>query len=286
MDREGDGWEGSTYSITKSGSSTALVTGTMSGAAGQDSYQELSRCMDYGTYTVRLTDSGLDPNDIALNIEGCVYLSMYKLSGSFTVAAEGSSNDCNSCSKLAVSLILVGSFYGVPYGWHAPTNFQLTQTSGGSITYQGTLATGVGQIQNFCLDDGTWSLKLDDVPASDDLFDDDDMETYFGTVEYSLDYIDSSGNRESIDATTMLLMNVSNQEAVVSVAPRYGEGEAKGGGGGGSGDDSLSAGIIAAIVIAVVVVIGVASLIAYWASRARSKISSTAFSSYELPSDQ
>jgi hypothetical protein len=42
----------------------------------------------------------------------------------------------------------------------------------------------------------------------------------------------------------MLLMNVSNQEAVVSVAPRYGEGEAKGGGG-GSGDDSLSAGIIA-----------------------------------------
>ena len=195
MDRGADGWSaGQSYRVTKMYSSF-VRTGTMSGAVKNDSITSESWCLPSGTYTVTLLNSvdSTDLDEMALELENCkLYLSQYQPSGKFTI---GSStwNYCGHCPGYEISLLLVGSFYGVPYGWIGNTHYSLTQTTWGDDVFMGTLAIGMLREHKYCVSGGVYVLQLHDAPTTDDAVDDDYMEKIVGHEEYYI-YVSINGS--------------------------------------------------------------------------------------------
>jgi hypothetical protein len=249
MGRTAVGWgSGQKYRIANTDNSFVLE-GTMSGADKQDFLTDSSVCLPVGSFTASLlnTVSSSDLSEMALEVTTCdVYLSEYQPSASFTISS-ASSDYCGVCTTYLVSLLLAGSFYGVPYGWKDDTHYELTQSSGGDKNYMGTLATGMVREHKYCLGDGTYTLAIKNVPKNDDFLDDDYLANYFGVEEYAIYFADSSGNSKTLVPSQTMTITVSGGSADISTS---------GGGGGSDDDDSISTGAAIAIAVAVIVVIG------------------------------
>jgi hypothetical protein len=251
MDHDGDGWgTGNSYLVQKNG--VTIATGTMSGSVGDDSYKQMSMCLDHGTdYSVSLIQTGDDEDEMGFEIDHQVYLSNYKTSGTFSVPA-------TSCANPSLDLVLVGSLYGVPYGWNGDTHYQLTQTSGGSLSYKGTLVTGLTREHSYCLPDGSYEVTMHDVPKTDDFFDDDYMGGYFGAEEYLME-ISLSTTETAINEKYKFTFTL--KDGVVTSANVK-----KTSGGSDDDDGELTPGAAAAIAFAVifVVVAVICCGVCYW----------------------
>lgn len=251
MDREADGWA-STQKYRIAGTDNSYVLeGTMTGADKQDFMSTLSLCLPTGSFTVSLsnTASSGDLGGMAFEVDTCnIYLSEYQPSASFTITS-ATTDYCGTCSGYGVSLLLAGSFYGVPYGWNDDSHYQLSQTKGGDTEYMGTLATGMIREHKYCLGDGTYTLAMKDIPKSDDFLDDDYLANYFGVEEYRIYFSDTDDNAKTISSKDILTITVSGGSGDISTSTSSG----------GSDDDdksTLSTGAAVGIAIAVIVVIG------------------------------
>ena len=248
MDREADGWGTSQSYRVANSDETVVRTGSMSGADKNDFMTSESWCLPTGSYTAELVNSMDASNfdEMAFEIETCkVYLSQYQPSGQFTIDTS-SSNYCGSCPGYEISLLLAGSFYGVPYGWTDNTHYSITQTEGGDDVMMGTLATGMLREHKYCLGDGVYVIQFNDVPTTDDALDDDFLANYFGHEEYTIYLADSSGNSASLYPGRTATVTISGGSGTIKVS--------------GSKDDDddqvLSTGAIVAIVIVIIIIIG------------------------------
>jgi hypothetical protein len=261
MDHDGDGWDtGDSYVVQKGG--VTITSGTMTGAVRDDFLKQTSMCLAYGTdYTVQLNraSSKSNSNEIGFEIDNQVYLSDYQTSGSFSVPAA-------SCANPMLSLTLVGSLLGVPYGWNGDTHYELEQTDGGDGEYEGTLVTGMVRDQSYCLSDGTWELSLDNVPKNDDFLD-DYIGNYYGSEEYYLSASLSTGSAV-VDKKTKLVFTLEGGSVTYFDTMKVSSD--------GDDDDELSPGAAAAIAVSVLVVVGavVACGLCYWNSKKQSSLSS------------
>jgi hypothetical protein len=183
MDRGGDGWgTGNSYAIYDS---TGLVvqSGTMTSAIPGDVLSYESFCLQHSVFSVRLIQNGENSDEMGLEIDSCaVYLSEFNRDGVLNIGVTG----CNTCSGFEMDVVLVGSLYGVPYGWAQGSVYTV---SGSNVNYgTGTLVTGVFNTHTVCVTPGalsatTYTLLLSGVPSTDDqtaFFDDDYMANLFG----------------------------------------------------------------------------------------------------------
>jgi hypothetical protein len=154
-------------------------------------------------------------------------------------------NYCGQCSDYNVLLTMTGSFFGVPYGWRGDTHYHVSQRDG-EVEYEGVLATGMIREHYYCLTTGTYEISLDDVPADDDGWLDDQYESYakyVGVQEYEL-HITDSENSVTINPKTYAVLTVDGSSGTIVVK--------------GDNDDddaTISDGALAGIIIAAVVII-------------------------------
>lgn len=183
-DRGGNGWgQGNSYQVLDSKGSV-VKSGTMSSNIPYDVYVVDKFCLPTGEYTVELVETGTDTSDMALDVTQCsVHLSQYQLTGKLDLT----SDSCNPCDGYRVQLTLLGSYYGVPYGWKEGSHYEL-KSSNGKVYAQGTLAAGITLLHSICLVEDTYSLSFLGVPATDDFFDDGQpyYANYFGVEEYGM----------------------------------------------------------------------------------------------------
>jgi hypothetical protein len=237
MDHGGNGWQtGNSYTVMKNG--VSVTSGIMTGSVGNDFLKESSLCLDHGTYEVQLLGSQVE--EMGFEIDRQVYLSRYQTTGTFTVPFP-------NCGDTRIYLILVGSLYGVPYGWNGETHYQLKRKGGES--YLGTLVTGMTREHDYCIPDGKYELAMVDVPTDgDDFVDDTFYSLSIGVEEYLL--VISIGNaEESIDMTEKLTFELQNGIVTsLKVSSRESSGD----------DDDSTTPALSLVLIIVVVAIGVA----------------------------
>jgi hypothetical protein len=256
MDRQANGWtSGAKYRIT---GNSASIEGTMSGSDKEDFITTRSMCLEVGSYSVSLLNpsSPTDFSEMAFEVDTCnVYLSEYQTSSSFSIGSSTSSY-CGTCPTYQISLLLAGSFYGVPYGWSGNSHYVLKQTKGGDATHSGTLATGMLREHRYCLDSGTYSLYFRGVPTSDDFLDDDYLANYVGKEEYTIYVSDSAGNDFMLTEGLEAVLTVDASTATYIVAEADDSGDEK----------SAISPVVLGIIIAVVVVIILCVIGAIWYS--------------------
>jgi hypothetical protein len=203
MDRGGDGWGAGNAYVIRNVDNSIFKIGGMNGAVRNDSLAIDKFCIPLGIYTVSLQQNGQSASDMALDIPQCMeYLSSYDTSSTLNII---SSTECNTCTGNALTITLVGSSYGIPYGWKDGSKYTLEKTSDTDFqTATGTLATGILADRVFCLLDGSYDLSFLGVPSSDDFLDDASyIADYAGVEEYGIlinncedvtDYTDDSGD--------------------------------------------------------------------------------------------
>lgn len=256
MDHGGDGWGvGNSYVVLKA-DGTTVASGTMSGAVNDDFMKQMSMCLDNGEYTVNLVRNGAGDDEMGFEIDNQVYLSQHQTTGSFTVPA-------TTCATSTIYLTLVGSLYGVPYGWNGDSKYELEQTKGGNLEYSGTLVTGMVRDHVYCLPDGSYELTMDDIPKNDDFFDDNYMAGYFGVEEYYISaYITGSSEAVSIDKSLKYVFTLENGVLTESNVVKNKDN-------GDDDDDELTAGGAAAIALAIIFIIAAVLCcgLCYWNSK-------------------
>jgi hypothetical protein len=192
MDRGGDGWgDDNSYAITDS-EGTIVHTGTMTPDIPYDSLSYDEFCLDNGVYTVSLVMSGTNTDQMGVEVSQCgLYLSEYHTSGTMTLSAD---NTCNPCGGYNLPLYLVGSVYGIPYGWKQGSKYTVSMVMSGMpmTVATGTLVTGVQSEHFVCLSmkmaaPDHYLVQFTGVPATDDFLDDDYLSSYVGVEEYKLD---------------------------------------------------------------------------------------------------
>lgn len=234
MDHDGDGWDGNSYVLQKGG--VTIATGTMTGVVGDDSFRQMSMCLEHGTdYSVSLLQGGSDSDEMGFEVDNQVYLSDYQTTGTFSVPPA-------SCVNPNLDLLLVGSLYGVPYGWNGDTHYQVLQTKGGNLKYKGTLVTGMLRQHTYCLPDGSYEVIMKGVPDDDDFFDDDYMGGYFGAEEYFMQ-ISISSEETSIDQSYKFTFTLEGGMLTATGTKKNS---------GGDDDDEISTGTAIAIAFGVI----------------------------------
>jgi subtilisin family serine protease len=185
FDQGSDGWGSSTYSLVGSNSvferSGALLAPTDGNIFVRETF-----CLTDGDYNINLNLIGTNPEEVGLQVENChLSLSSYSPSGSFSI----SNNACSFCSDNSLDLNLVGSSYGIPYGWHGDSSFVIRNT----LTLDeisGTMTVGILDTQSQCIPNGNYNITFDGIPASDDFLNDDLVPFYggYGIEEYEIQF--------------------------------------------------------------------------------------------------
>lgn len=185
MDSEGDGWGSLTYTVFDNSGGGTVLSGTMSSAIPNDILSMDHVCVTKEVkYTVEM--SNLNAGGWGLEIDQCgVYMSDSSSGNQeFTFNSVG---ECNVCSDYSLSLLLVGSLYGIPYGWKDHSMYSLESDSDDvTLSVAGTLATGMTDEHNYCVPEGFYKLRFNSIPESDDALDDDYLANYFGVEEYGI----------------------------------------------------------------------------------------------------
>jgi len=276
MDSAGDGWGTNTYEIVNS-SGYVVESVSLSGAVPNDFYTTRSYCLPVGDYSVELVDGGSSgATEMAVELGQCsLYLSEYKTSGEFSVT---SAEDCNTCTIYELNMLLIGSIYGVPYGWLGNTHYTITQTKGGSASYAGTLTTGMLLEHKYCLVDGTYRIEFAQVADDDGGFlDDDFLAYYFGVEEYAIYLSDSDGMNVALAPPDYVVLTIENGE---STSVSYNSDKSS-----DDDDNGLSDGAIAGIAISILVLLsGVVAGLVYCLCYKKSGTSSIQESAVETPS--
>jgi hypothetical protein len=246
MSRDGAGWAGGTYEI-KNASGITVLNGTMSGSVGDDSMRIMHECLMIGSYTAALFGTDTQLPNMALEVDTCnIYLSQYNPTSTFTINATATSNYCSQCSDYSLLLTMIGSFYGVPYGWRGDSHYQVLQREG-EVEYEGVLVTGMIRAHSYCLATGTYEIRLNDIPLDDDGWLDDYYAAYANSVgvqEYEL-YISDIENNVMINSNSYAVLTVDGTSGKIVVV------------GGKSDDDdgTISDGVLAAIFTVSVVIV-------------------------------
>jgi hypothetical protein len=184
-DQGSDGWGASTYSLSNS-APTVVRTGSLSAPTDGNIIGRETFCLADGTYTIDLNLVGANPSQVGLQVENChISLDSYRTSATFTISA----NTCSFCANNLLDLRLVGSSYGIPYGWHGDSSFYVLNTDNlNAVT--GTMTVGIMDTQSLCLPDGIYNISFDGVPASDDFLSGIDIAYYggYGIEEYEINF--------------------------------------------------------------------------------------------------
>jgi hypothetical protein len=213
MDSEGDGWGEMSFNLKQVSDGAAVLSGTMSDEIPNDilamEYVCVTKEVDYYIEMTNLYDAGW-----GLEIDQCgIYMSDSANSTQyFTFNSDG---DCNVCADYSLSLTLVGSLYGIPYGWKDHSMYLLQSDSDdGSVSVAGTLATGMTDEHTYCLPVGVFTLKFDSVPKSDDALDDDYLANYFGVEEYGI----LVNNDKMISASEYAVITITSDGAELAAS--------------------------------------------------------------------
>jgi hypothetical protein len=219
LDHGGDGWgTGNSFELRDTFDNSLVMSGTLTNEDGQQFRKRIPLCLPAGTtYSVSLIQGGLNTDEMGLEVSPCnAYLSKYLSSSTFSITSAASSycGDCGSQFKLQVSLL--GSFYGIPYGWNKNTHYSVWNSVNGN-SYQGTLVTGMYGLHYYCLSSGTWLVEFSDVPTTDDgEITDDYMAKHFGVEEYEM-IVSTSTVDKTITPGMRATVSVSGTSASISV---------------------------------------------------------------------
>ena len=250
LDSEGDGWNGGSYSIVN-GTGAIVHTSTMGTAIPSDILEMDYLCVNKEeTYTVEYSGGS---GGWGVEIDECMIYMSDSSTASQTLYFDSQSS-CNTCTDYSLHLLLVGSFYGIPYGWKDSSMYNLVNVLNESSVQAGTLATGMTSEHIYCLAEGTYKLDFKSIPSSDDALDDDYLANYFGVEEYQIQV----DNQEVINPSKYALITISGSTASVSVFADTEDDDHDDNDDddfitGGGGDTSLSSGGIAGIAVATVV---------------------------------
>lgn len=211
MDRGGDGWESGDFYIITNIAAEVVATGTMGSEVPNDFLKRESLCLPVGKYELTLLPLGDDCKEMTIAVDDCtVYLAgilpSYHSAELDVVANSQGGFDCNLCGGASVPLLLVGSLYGVPYGWVEGISYRVFDVDN-EILFEGTLGTGNFEERHLCFEDGSYSLYFN-VPSNldDDFFDDD----YFGDQYGIEEYLMQLGNAYTIDINHAMSFSVLN----------------------------------------------------------------------------
>jgi hypothetical protein len=185
FDQGSDGWGGSTYSLLDA-SSNPQLSGTLNSPNDGNIFVRETYCLTDGSYTVNLNLVGSKPEEVGLQVENChISLSSYSTSGSFSI----SNNVCSFCSDTSLDLNLVGSVYGIPYGWHGDSAFVIRNTQT-LDEISGTMTVGILDTQTQCIPNGNYNITFDGVPATDDFLSSGLIPFYggYGIEEYEINF--------------------------------------------------------------------------------------------------
>jgi hypothetical protein len=214
MDRGADGWELGNSFIIINQLAHEVASGTLGSAVPDDFLKRVSFCLPVGKYEMILLTLGDDFNEMTIAVDDCAtYLAggiQAHTSGELDVVMDTSGDfSCNPCGGASVPLLLVGSLYGVPYGWAEGVTYQVLD-SRNVIIAEGTMGTGMFEERHLCLADGEYSLYFNiPIDASDDLFEDDD---YYGNQYGIEEYLMQLNGGLIIDADSAIAFEVLNGE--------------------------------------------------------------------------
>jgi hypothetical protein len=245
-DNGGDGWgSGNSYLITNTTTGAVIQTGTMGSAIPSDLMVRSSFCLEFGSYSVALLQTGAKTNEMSLEINQChLYLSEYQPTGTISIT---SATDCNVCSNYLLTMTLRGSLYGsmppspppppllltpllsslsVPYGWKNSSHYTVTQTKGSPdadpnsyLLLEGTLIASPFRDHSICLSDGTYVITMDDIPKSDDFLTDDDYYAYLqsevGVEEYRIYF--NQNKKLKMKANQKAIVTVTGTTATIKI---------------------------------------------------------------------
>lgn len=207
-DQGSNGWGASNNYNLYNTQSTLVRTGTLSESTDGNVIGRETFCLDDGTYSLSLSLLGSQTDDIGLQVENCkLSLSAYDTTASFSI----SSNVCSFCSDTSLDFGLVGSSYGIPYGWHGDSAYLIRNTDTlGEVS--GTMTVGILDTQTQCLPNGNYNITFDGVPESDDFLSAGDVPYYggYGIEEYEINFACGS------DAVTLKTFqcNIYQQQCV------------------------------------------------------------------------
>lgn len=213
LDNNGDGWgSGNTYEIRLASDNSLVHSNSLTSVIPNDFYVVDKVCLDEDEdYTVELITSGSNSDQMGLDVEACgVYLSgAYVTSGALSL----SSGTCNACAGADITVALIGSFYGIPYGWKSGSHYEVRGL--GKVLTKGTLTTGVAAFHYLCLpEDGTYTVSVSGVPNNDDFLNDDYLQPYVGVEEYgyfvSGCVATNNPNGNSLDYSTIVTVSGSS----------------------------------------------------------------------------
>lgn len=194
FDHDGNGWgKGNSFRIREAGTIRDVIVESMPSSREFGIYERKGYCIPDGRYDISLVTLGANPKSTAIAIQGChVYLNQYRIQDHLSI----SNNDCNPCiGGQIVEVAMLGSFFGIPYGWHDHTFYTVFDGKGSKILASGTLTTGIMEVQRHCLVPGDYSIGFSSIATDDDFiyFYDDDYSKYFGVEEYAIS-LSSCGN--------------------------------------------------------------------------------------------
>jgi hypothetical protein len=182
VDHRTNGWGGSnTYSIDKVSDSSVVKSGTLDDSTNGNFLQYDTFCIADGQYSATLTLGGSGTSEIGFSIPACgVYLDASNIVDTFTI----SSNTCGACADHTLALTLIGSKYGVPYGWFSTSSFTVVSNDL-AVNLEGTLLMGISDFRNLCLPDGGYNITFNDVPLEDDF---EGGTSLYGIEEYQIQF--------------------------------------------------------------------------------------------------
>ena len=190
MDGGANGWESGDFFMVTNEAAEVVLTKTMVSDVPDDFLKRESFCLPAGKYGLTLLTLGDDFMEMGLALDACTtYLTGSLLAyhtAEIDIVADGHGNfTCNPCGGASIPLLVVGSLYGVPYGWAEGVSYRVYDSADAIVT-EGTLGMGNFEERHLCLPDGDFSLYFN-IPtdANDDLFADDDyFSQQYGIEEY------------------------------------------------------------------------------------------------------
>lgn len=224
LDRGGDGWGDGNFFELREETGETIINGTLTNEAGQQFRKNIPLCLSSGrNYSLYLLTTGAGSEEMGLEVSPCnTFLSKYLTSASFSIPSQDSLLSCGQCpNQFQFQIRLLGSFYGVPYGWRLGSHYSLWSPEA-TISHQGTLVTGIFGLHSYCLPSGTWYLEFHNVPIDDDGFIANEfLARIFGVEEYRM--VVSDGVTERVmsvgQRTTLLVTGTSASMSIGSAGP-------------------------------------------------------------------
>lgn len=163
------GWANETLEITEAGTGRLVFNGSMVHDHYKDAfYEKTAVCLPDGSYDIQIhNDSPTAGSELTAGVDvyDCgVHLSKYVSSAKFTLRG----GSCTPCDGYLLEVLLLGSIYGVPYGWHDFTAYKLYSLDTQSTVAVGTLNTGVLDTHQICVPKGRYEIGFSTIATADD----------------------------------------------------------------------------------------------------------------------